>query len=329
MADRPSRSPKRRILLEAGTGAAVLATVLLVVLLHLSMVSMPHRLPPASPTSPPTLAPTNLLSWKTVDVPPSLVNVRNLIDLAVAPSNADTAYICNNQANSLQIWVTHDRGLSWQATSPLPTSQSGDCYLVVDSAQPDVVVAADEYRPAGDVSPMDAYALDFFSADGGASWQTIRSNVGFGELATYHGMTYALAVDLRASRRTAHLVASSNLLSWSDVDTTITSSGDAVDSFWLNPTNGELAAEGTYLWDSRDGGRHWSQLPLSPVYGLHAQLVEQLPAAGQPWHLCDTQQINADLAAGPEYHPAHDDVSKGRWQARSQSADLYTVSHWS
>ena len=319
MTNTAPRPLKRRLLVEAATGAVVLVVVVLVVVVHLYMVSLPHQLAQANPspmsTLMPTQAPTNLLSWKTVAFPPDLVNVRDFVDLAVAPSDADTAYICNDQTTPSQIWVTHDRGLSWQLTSSLPTTQSGECYLVVATTQPNLVVATDEYRPAGDTDPMDVYSLDFASTDGGASWQDIGSNVGYGELATYQGMTYALAVDLRAPTMNQwHLVASSNLLSWREVDSAIVSFGgdhptsplpapvplapsashDEVNAFWLNPTNGELLAEGRNLWDSHDGGRNWSELPLNDVYGVYGQLVVQPPAAGQPWHLCDTQQTNAN-----------------------------------
>ncbi len=155
---------------------------------------------------------------------------------------------------------------------------------------------------------MEVDTQNFVSTTGGATWQAIGSNWEYGELATYQGMSFALGVDLSSSSRSQRLTASDNLLSWHDIDTDIVGYGDTVDSFWLNSADGDLlvstanntpgpASPVTNLWDSRDDGQQWTRLTVPSLTSeplTNLQVVVQQQAAEQSWHICVSQQINAD-----------------------------------
>ena len=85
LADPPSRFPQRPLLVSISIGAATLVMVLLVVVVHLSEVSLPSRdslaqarlTPSWSPTATavPTLPPTNLLSWHSIAFAPGFFHL--------------------------------------------------------------------------------------------------------------------------------------------------------------------------------------------------------------------------------------------------------------
>jgi hypothetical protein len=105
---------------------------------------------------------------------------------------------------------------------------------------PDTVIVTSTANPTNGASPIAVVATDFASTDGGVTWQAIGSGEEYGELATYQGTTYALRADLvDESKRVRHLAASTNLLSWHDVD---------------------AAHASNVLACSADGGQSWTPL---------------------------------------------------------------------
>ncbi len=307
-----NKAKRRRVFASIGSGVGILAIVLIVALVHFSTASLPssgfiHAAPASAAGPTPTLAPTPLLRWQNVSFPADFTVPGSAFPMALAPSDANTAYVCltvrNNQPITPEIWVTHNRGASWHVVGHLPSSQEGECLLTVDATQPAAILATSTMYPSynpnnGPPSPADASIQDFASVDGGVTWRSIGSGQSFDELATYQGTSYALRTDYTDNPADPiHLVASSNLQSWHTVDSDIGKAGDTVDSFWLNPTDGDILVHSfngslSDLWESSDGGQHWRQ-PAYPNLDPYTVAV-QPPIGNEPWHLCVAQQILAD-----------------------------------
>jgi Putative zinc-finger len=248
-------------------------------------------------------------------------------NLAIAPSDGNTAYACiissSGQGLWLAVWVTHDRAAHWAPTASQPNTHPIDanshCSLSADAVDAQTaVVVVDAQSPRQ--GPNLAAVSTFVTTNGGASWRQLTGpepftivdehfTVGASPLATGLGVSYALRYTEPKPGTTAiSLSASSDgMRTWRSIDQTITAAGQQVVAFWVNPSTGEILAEGAgqanapmppdRLWTSRDGGQHWTHLN-GPSLITSGQFVVQAPSSNRPWHICYLYQAQAD-------HPAH------------------------
>jgi hypothetical protein len=236
-----------------------------------------------------------------------------------APSQAGTAYTCfwtdADPSSAPEIWATHDGGGSWRLVGHVPATPAGPCSLTVDATQPTALVATVTKYIGGRHPPSSPNGQNFVSVDGGHTWTRMESKRDYAELATYHGLTYAL-VDVYSQSTPSisyHLAVSTDLRSWRIIDQPIIQAGtqgniNEVGRFWLNPSTGALLAVSTNttaayeslqsfssvglpqrLWTSTDGGQTWTEITY-PGFGAETVAV-QPPPSGQSWHLCVTNWV--------------------------------------
>ncbi|MGO8951389.1 MAG: hypothetical protein ACLQUY_27790 [Ktedonobacterales bacterium] len=317
------RAKRRCVIAGVAGGLIALAVVLVAIIVYFSVASMPSDVtiqagPPPTYGPTPTLAPSQQLTWKQLAVPALFNRSSSAVSLSLAPSDANTAYAClwtiTNQSAAPEIWATHDDGASWRIVGQVPANPSGPCALAVDATQPNALVATvNQYIPHS-TPLLPPNGQNFASRDGGTTWTNIGTREEFAQLATYKGLTYALAdIYSRDNPFSWHLAVSSDLRHWHDIDqpidqTSTQGTTDEVGQFWLNPTNGSILAASTNatptngstqsfssggvpqrLWKSTDGGQTWTEITYQ---GFGAQTVAvQTPASGQPWHLCVTNWV--------------------------------------
>jgi hypothetical protein len=227
--------------------------------------------------------------------------------LAVSPSDPTTAYTCTPKvipggggAEQVQIWVTHDLGAHWTHASdlPEPSAIQLQCFLVIDTLDSNRLVV---FLYTGKVPTF------FTSGNGGATWSAIatdtnRQYVDIDEVATVDGKTYAIYTTGSQSNTAGHgtiqlAVSTDALHTWQPVDAPIlnlVSSQQYVADFWAQPgPDGQailLAAVGTFgkvdvpetLWESRDSGAHWTQLPAPSLDGY----ITRVSATANSWYIC-------------------------------------------
>lgn len=248
-------------------------------------------------------APAQVLAWSAVTVPQRVSDTAGgWPSLAIAPSDGNTAYTCLSgyTASRTQVWVTHDRGAHWTYGSDVPTSHSGGCALVVDATRPNALIATVHWYNLGD-SPLQGHSLSYLSLDAGRTWTAIGAQQTFGELATYGETTYALhnVGEPGAGGNWSLDASTDGLRTWRAVD-----AGQSVDAFWLNPANGALLVQGynesgspwSALWQSSDGGAHWSAMSTLNISAY--KVVVQLSGGDQPWHLCAQAVATGSFADG-------------------------------
>lgn len=295
--------------------AAVAAMLLLVAgfAQALRVVSRGHVITTKTPTA--TEAPVSTLSWQAAPGQGALTSAGGRASFATAPSDGNTAYACvvpgGAPGQRITVWVTHDRASHWTRAADLPASgQTADantqCALTADATDSRRVALA-VYWHVARTGPSPLSASTFVTTDGGAVWRELTSPQPFtiGEMATHQGSTYAIrstqpdpatvAGDLSVSR--------DGLRTWQLIDQAIVAAGQRVVAFWINPGSGEILAEATSqtgapepapLWDTRDGGRTWTQLPDPTLITGGDFVVQASSAAGQPWDICYLYQDAAD-----------------------------------
>jgi photosystem II stability/assembly factor-like uncharacterized protein len=308
----PTRRTPRRLLGSLATLAAVLALLLsFALLLSHSLGSHPTVFTPARATATPTPIITTS-GWSQTVLPAGLT--LSGPSLVIAPSDGNIAYACvtaqdANQSprpglRTNQIWVTHDRGAHWQRMTDPPGPPINQCFLQVDTLDPAIVVAYGRSIPLYSTPPVGtpptlmANGGGEFSAvtfDGGVTWQQPAgdSSSGIEGFATSGRTIYAVrccASDPSSGLRL--MVSRDGMRTWTPVDAAIVAAGQGVSTFFYRPDTGELLAMAygvnnldQSLWESSDGGAHWSELP-SPATGFFDTYVAQQPTPGQPWHLC-------------------------------------------
>ncbi len=272
------------------------------------------------PTATATPLPAVPLSWQTaaqqISFPVSMKGLQGAGlpgAFAVAPGDGNTAYACmvTRRANateaSASVWLTHDRAAHWMEKSSVASSQISSapnsrslCAVVVDQTGASTAALTVVWQSTpDDFTLSDTSTLATF--DGGATWQQLTSPVPaiINQLATWQGSTYAIRevgagpvpepTDLMLSR--------DHLRTWQPIDQPITAGQQSGQlffrSFWVNPSSGEILVEtddntcgGTkQLWDTRDGGQHWTHLPVPAIQSVFVEA----PAAGQAWHICGAQ----------------------------------------
>jgi hypothetical protein len=88
------------------------------------------------------------------------------------------------------------------------------------------------------------------------------------------------------------------LRTWQAIDAPIRAASESPSTFWVNPSDGHLLAEGDAgyagsLWASLDQGTTWTKLGDS---GMRAYAI-QYPVLGQPWHICGMRYTSPPDAA--------------------------------
>jgi hypothetical protein len=273
------------------------------------LLGTPTPLPTPGPSAPPI--PGTPPSWQAHNVPTQFVQPPVGSYFAVSASDGATAYICHvalilsgSGAEQAQVWVTHNFGAQWTHISnlPEPGSEFGACWLDVD--------ASDSNRILAKSSPQ---VSDWFaSEDGGVTWRKIMSDSATGtaspqhpevfidHIATAQGKTFALysSTNQNSAMTDTHLVVSSDgLRTWQPVDEPILAlvgSTQSVIAFWS-----QVGADGHMillaevagsqpqphprtLWESADGGIHWSELPAPQLNNF----VAQASGSNHSWYIC-------------------------------------------
>jgi hypothetical protein len=331
---RPSRggipmrttSTRSRLIGSLSGIAAVLALLVgFVLALTHGAPGRPSGLTPAHPTATPS--PSAVHGWSRVPLPANFT--LSFPSFAIAPSDGNIAYACvvaedANQnprpgLSANQFWVTRDRGTHWKRMTDPPGSPVNQCSLQVDALNPAIVVAWGRSiplystPPAGTPPVLSANGGGEFAAvtfDGGATWQQPTGDASPGgtrQLATSNGVTYAVRCCYSPPDSAERLMVSrDHMATWKPIDGAIVAAGEGVDTFSLRPDTGALLAVAfdvhtldRHLWQSTDGGAHWSELP-SPATSFADFYVVQQPVSGQPWHLCaETFKLVHDAGANP------------------------------
>jgi hypothetical protein len=235
---------------------------------------------------------------------------QDILSYGVAPSQGNAAYACQGISDSsgatLTFYATTDRAQHWTTLTQLhePSIDLSECMVQVDALDPSLVLIE---ASGQDMRTFKEVALYELSDDGGATWTRLTTSADPYDLATLNGKTYALRQ--QAPTQVGHIVlqlvvSSDHLVSWQPIDAAIDGANQVVSNFWLNPSGGLLAevttSTGTIesahvsvsLWQSRDGGAHWSLFPAptltlsSASPGIGPTFFVAQPAAGQPWHIC-------------------------------------------
>jgi photosystem II stability/assembly factor-like uncharacterized protein len=311
----PARTTTRRLIGSLATIAAVLALLLGFAVL-LNFRPAPHRTISTTEQATATATSTPIITtsgWSQTSIPAGFT--LSGPSLAIAPSDGNIAYACvtaedagqrlrpGYRAN--QIWITHDRGAHWRRMTDPPGPPINQCFLYVDALNPEIVVAYGRSIPLYSTVPVGtpptlmANGGGEFSAvtfDGGVTWQqpaSFASSGIVGYFATSGGTTFAVrCCSSNPSSSLRLMVSRDGMRTWTPVDAAIADTGQQVNTFFYRSDTGELLAQ-TYndntldgfLWESSDGGAHWSELP-SLATSYFDIYVTQRPVRGQPWRLC-------------------------------------------
>jgi photosystem II stability/assembly factor-like uncharacterized protein len=312
----PARSTPRRLVGSLAALAAVLALLLGFALL-LNFRSAPHRTISTTEQATATATSTPIITtsgWSQTSIPAGFT--LSGPSLAIAPSDGNIAYACvtaEDAGQSLrqgyranQIWVTHDRGVHWRRMTDPPGPPINQCFLYVDALDPEIVIAYGRSIPLYSTVPVGtpptlmANGGGEFSAvtfDGGVTWQqpaSFASSEIVGYFATSDGTTFAVRCCFSNPSSSLRLMVSrDSMRTWRPVDAAIVAAGQGVAAFFYRPDTGELLAMaynantvGGSLWESSDGGAHWTKLPPTPSANSWDIYVTQQPTPGHPWHLC-------------------------------------------
>jgi hypothetical protein len=292
--------------------AAVAAALLLVAgfgqVLHL--LTAGRGTPSAARTPTATTGPISALRWQPATFPagfdaaqtpsPSAPTGGVIRTIAVSPATGDTAYACAppqpGQGPHPLVWVTQDRAAHWTRLTDVPSEGPVDtCAIEADAHDTSAAVAILVRR-------QDAHEEVWATFNGGHTWQRLPTAPHLmDQLTTIGATSYALRME--ANRPEAHvMVSADHLQTWTAIDADISAAGARPFGLWVNPATSELlvaalrppATPGgsalTTLWDSRDGGQHWTLLPLNFT---DAVVVVARPTAGKPWVLCVAESAKA------------------------------------
>jgi hypothetical protein len=262
-----------------------------------STIAVTSTLTPAA-----TSNPSGAVSWRSAQLPPQLAFQQvNGADLATAPSEESTAYACAaavtpSSAHTIvtpQVWVTHDTGIHWAQTRPvaLDTGMAPDgqlldyCVLTVDEADARTVVLQVN---APWTTPT---AHEFVTFDGGSTWQALARAPGLAQLVSWQNRFYATLNTSTQGGPPVFSVSYDHMQTWQDIDQALAAAGQYVARYWLDPATGTILA-GTiapsdtraryHLWETRDGGQHWTPLAMP----TSDDVVAQAPTSGQPLRVC-------------------------------------------
>ena len=303
----------------------------------------------ATPSPLSTVAPTKpiagpALAWQTRMAPESVIpppgNRTDNSNIAVSPSDAQTAYICfttyASQPSPIAVWATHDGARTWTHVSDLPAiSASPDCIINIDAHDPLRLNIVD-FGPNN--SPGETI-LSSVSDDGGTTWRTLSDNVSLEQLATRGNTSVAVAnplaylynsnpnnASLAKSLRPHLIISRDGFRTWSLIDSQLTAPDTFVTGVWQRPGDGALLAlvatqhpisqptSGSTpmpmpshyytwdLWSSSDEGANWTRFPTPPNFtGFPGYLVAQ-PVGSSPWTVCGSSTPDGGASPAPSAH---------------------------
>ncbi len=294
----------------------------------------PQALQYVTPTAP-SAGPK--LSWQSRSAPESVVpppgNQTDNSNIAFAPTDAQTAYICFTQYAShpsqVQVWATHDGARTWTHVSELPAISWGpDCIINVDAHDPLRVNIVDYGQSETSPNPAIVSAI---SDDGGKTWRTLSAQVGLTQLATRGDTSVAIADPLaflyynsKQTQRSHIVISHDGFHTWSTIDSPFTEQGQFVSGIWQRPGDGALLAliatqhalsqttpttpkmpppPAHYytwgLWTSADEGASWTRFPTPPnLTGYPGYLVAQ-PVGSAPWTVCGLSTPGGATSTAP------------------------------
>ena len=277
-----------------------------------------------SPTATATPLPPAPLSWQLapqqLSIPAGMGSFPGAglpTNFAVAPGDGNTAYACavtlgaGAREASASVWATHDRAAHWTEASNVASGQVSSasnmlrfCSMTVDQVDAKTAALVVVWQSTPDDFDL-WHTSTLVTFDGGATWQLLTSAEPaiIIQLATWQGNTYAIrevgvgcgSVCPVPGQRDL-MVSRDHLRTWQPIDQPIVASQQSghpfFRAFWVNPSNGEILTEtdedvaggAEQLWDTRDGGQHWTHLPAPAIQSV----VVEAPAAGQPWRICGT-----------------------------------------
>ena len=267
--------------------------------------------PTNAPT--PTPLPPAPLTWRTATLPSGAGAI-----FAVAPSDAATAYDCQapdisgstGPVEPPHIWATHDFAAHWTRMANIPADKlNNQCTLRVDQLNPSIVVAVLAWLPNGAGGGPDIRdESNWVTFNGGGSWRKL-TNAQPAEMnptnstATRDGMTYAIRSVLRGNAIYTGLWVSGDYMNtWRSIDPPglgATNGSTFAMTLWISRATGEMiAAYGsidvayppTSLWDTHDGGAHWTQL-ITPSVASPMEPKPYLawsPGPHAPLTICNT-----------------------------------------
>ena len=244
------------------------------------------------------------LRWYGGELPPTAAaySIQAWLNYAFAVSDGNTAYAClvpapNSQ--TVQIWVTHNRAATWTMTQTLQVSVYANvCTVAVDQSNAQQLTVFIANQATGPLA-HGLVTRTYLSVDGGSSWRLLSATYELLSVKTAGGATYALQETYNSPATsfpsaTIDLVVSRDRLQhWRVIDPPFPA-GEAANMFWVAPDGrGVLAmalndhVKGSQtLWQTADGGAHWSAVAF-PHVGFDNPLIAQNPVAGQPWHICE------------------------------------------
>ncbi|MGZ3602570.1 MAG: hypothetical protein ACXWQ5_23845 [Ktedonobacterales bacterium] len=266
----------------------------------------PTPLPTAIPPAPAVNGPHP--NWQQAQLPTPLDD-KHFLMFAIAPNDGESAYACNvmsdDNGGTLTFYRTNDRALHWTTLTQIQVKQSSvsiKCYVQVDAQDANRVLMAIYVYSMTSSNRLTWYEL---SEDGGATWTRLDATWELSSLATVNGKTYALR---RKDETPQYLAASvDHLHTWQSVSQALVGPNQWVGNFWISPEGKLLAEVSTLpdasaspttatspfplptiaLWQSSDGGAHWSSFATPTVSGSGGfMFVVGQPVAGQPWHVC-------------------------------------------
>lgn len=265
-----------------------------------------HASAPPSPTMSATATATPLpplpLQWKKLAAPtiPPAYSGFGGAALSVAPGNGDIAYLCAAPTEGIKdgqphVWHTSDRGAHWIQGEDIPiTRDENRCEIVVDMTHPATAIAVLQWMAHGaGGGPSLQDSLCFVTTDMGMTWRQLATSLPFivTALGSSGGTTYAVRQVLVGNGAQSRLWASTDdMHTWRRVDMDIT---DEVADVWVAPGTAPILVESATgdgprrLWQSRDGGQHWSEIaaPAPARLASAASLPSALAAVPMSSHL--------------------------------------------
>ena len=255
-----------------------------------------------------TPTPVKMLDWRAVALPQGAASAM----IAVSTVNGREAWVCAPAGGGLyQIWRTQDEGATWNQVSALhPITQLpvNDCVVEADKGDADALLAEFNWGVTNSpVSNPPQGEVEYFTADGGATWTQAPNNTMFQEVTTVSGVTRALAMDLSKPNAPAAIIVSSDHLAAINPLPNPNGTSNANVEVWLARTPQEMIwaeMNSAIAFHSSDGGATWTAIP--PPSNFNGSLtVAAWRGQATGWLICGYQNIPA--ASGPP--TAHNECS--------------------
>lgn len=244
--------------------------------------------------------------WNALNLPSGFGFAYHASWLGISPEHGSIAYSCSQGGLSTPVETVKstNAGASWFRVADLTQSWDGCMYITVDALNPQIVVMS-----GGNTAAT--------TTNGGQSWRvgSAAPLTALRGLATVGSRTYAL---YRNTSGDALAVSVDGLTSWQNITGPL--AGQGISAFWANPTTGALLAEtmngypaAPTLWQSSDGGGHWSSAAVPFTSG--DAMVAKASIGSAPWTLC------ANVASGAQPGIACSTDSGAHWKTLPQLAD--------